>query len=53
MKTITKTDWNMTHRDYKKVENGLNYVTGYDLKTRTSHWVQVKIKGVKAGEIYR
>jgi hypothetical protein len=53
MKTMTKTEWNMSHSDYKKIENGINYVTGYDLKSKLSYWVPVKIKGVKKGEVYR
>lgn len=52
MNTITKTEWNMMHSDYKKVEHGKNFVTGFDINTRESYWVEVKIKGVKVGTVY-
>ncbi len=63
MKTITKTEWNMMHTDSKMIQNGQNCIKlmvldengkiqrkGIEILTE---WVQVKIKGVKAGEIYR
>lgn len=56
MKTISKTEWNMTHPDMRKFENGQHYIKGTDGKIIggriNSFWVPVKIKGVKKGEKY-
>lgn len=52
MRSISKTEWNMTHPDTKKFENGVHYISVYNPKTRESIWIPVKIKGVKKGERY-
>lgn len=59
MKTISKTEYNMTHTDDKKFENGQHYIIGYifdnsGVTTRIigREWMPVKIRGVKKGEKY-
>jgi hypothetical protein len=53
MKEISKTEWNMTHNDYRKFENGQHYIyTIVSVKPLKGDWVPVKIKGVKKGEKY-
>lgn len=59
MKVITKTEWNMTHTDCRKSDNGQHYIIGYDFDntgafTRVTDrkWIPVRIRGVKQGERY-
>lgn len=56
MKTITKTDWNQTHTDARKFQNGQHFIQGIDFTYTNGRlntiWIPVKIKGVKNGVRY-
>jgi hypothetical protein len=45
MKTVTKKEWDRTHKDYKGMIKGQPYMMWYDKQTHTTVYGPVQIKG--------